>query len=281
VKGLANTDAAAIILARGERPFASVDDLWRRAGVPAASLVRIAEADGFRAGMCLARREALWAIKALRDEPLPLFAAASAREQAIVAEFNEPKVVLKPMKAGREVVEDYGHTGLTLREHPVTFLRQDLARERFMTCAAASAGRDMQNCRVAGLVLVRQKPGSAKNVTFITLEDETGVANLVVWEQVYEKHRRIVLTSSMLGVVGRIQREGDVVHVVAYKLIDLSAELASIGGRETPFPLPHGRGDEFARGPSAPDSRERTRAQPREAASSRGEPIRLKNRDFH
>jgi error-prone DNA polymerase len=84
------------------------------------------------------------------------------------------------MKAGREVVEDYGHVGLTLREHPVTFLRQDLARERFMTCAAASAGRDMQSCKVAGLVLVRQKPGSAKNVTFITLEDETGVANLVV-----------------------------------------------------------------------------------------------------
>ena len=170
-------------------------------------------------------------------------------------EVDEPEVALKPMKAGREVVEDYGHTGLTLREHPVTFLRQDLAREKFMTCAAASAGRDFQSCKVAGLVLVRQKPGSAKNVTFITLEDETGVANLVVWEQVYEKHRRTVLTCSMLGVVGRIQREGDVVHVVAYKLIDLSAELASVGGRDAPFPLPHGRGDEFHRGPSAPDPR--------------------------
>jgi len=252
---VANTDAAAIVVARADRPFASVDDLWRRAGVPAASLVKIAEADGFRPAMDLARREALWAIKALRDEPLPLFAAASAREQQIVPEIDEPKVVLKPMKAGREVVEDYGHVGLTLREHPVTFLRQDLAPEKFITCAAASAGRDMQSCKVAGLVLVRQKPGSAKNVTFITLEDETGVANLVVWEQIYEKHRRIVLTSSMLGVVGRIQREGDVVHVVAYKLIDLSAELASVGGRDDPFPLPHGRGDEFHRGPSAPDPR--------------------------
>jgi error-prone DNA polymerase len=255
VRGLPNADAAKIVLARAERPFASVDDLWRRAGVPAASLVKIAEADGFRPSMNLARREGLWAIKALRDEPLPLFAAASARERAIVPEIDEPEVSLKPMKAGREVVEDYGHVGLTLREHPVTFLRQDLTRERFMTCASASAGRDMQSCKVAGLVLVRQKPGSAKNVTFITLEDETGVANLVVWEQVYEKHRRTVLTSSMLGVVGRIQREGDVVHVVAYKLIDLSAELSSIGGRDTPFPLPHGRGDEFHRGPSAPDPR--------------------------
>jgi error-prone DNA polymerase len=187
VRGLSNVDAAAIVLARGERAFASVDDAWRRAGVPAASLVKIAEADGFRPSLKLARREALWAIKALRDEPLPLFAAASAREQAIVPEFDDPDVALKPMKAGREVVEDYGHTGLTLRDHPVSFLRQDLARDKFMTCAAASAGKDFQNCRVAGLVLVRQRPGSAKNVTFITLEDETGVANLVVWEQIYEE----------------------------------------------------------------------------------------------
>ena len=267
IKGLANKDAAAIVVARVDRPFASVDDLWRRAGVPAASLVQIAEADGFRPSMGLARREGLWAIKALRDEPLPLFAAASAREQQIVPEFDEPEVALKPMKAGREVVEDYGHTGLTLREHPVSFLRQDLARDKFMTCAAASAGKDFQNCRVAGLVLVRQRPGSAKNVTFITLEDETGVANLVVWEQVYEKHRRTVLTASMLGVVGRIQREGDVVHVVAYKLIDLSAELSSLGQRDTPFPLPHGRGDEFHRGPSRPD--------PRTPA------LLLKTRNFH
>jgi error-prone DNA polymerase len=274
VRGLANVDAAAILAARADRAFASVDDLWRRAGVPAASLVKIAEADGFRPSMGLARREALWAIKALRDEPLPLFAAASAREQAIVPEVDEPEVALKPMKAGREVVEDYGHTGLTLRAHPVTFLRQDLARQKFMTCAAAGAGRDFQNCKVAGLVLVRQKPGSAKNVTFITLEDETGVANLVVWEQVYEKHRRTVLTCSMLGVVGRIQREGDVVHVVAYSLIDLSAELASLGGRDAPFPLAHGGGDEFARGPSSPDPRDL------DAGSRHIERLKQQIRDF-
>ena len=276
VRGLSNLDAAAIVLARADRPFASVDDLWRRAGAPAASLVQIAEADGFRASMGLARREALWAIKALRDEPLPLFAAASAREQAIVPEVDEPEVALKPMTAGREVVEDYGHTGLTLREHPVAFLRPDLVQEKYMTCAAASAGRDLQNCKVAGLVLVRQKPGSAKNVTFITLEDETGIANLVVWEQVYEKHRRTVLTSSMLGVVGRIQREGDVVHVVAYKLIDLSETLSSLGGREASFPLPHGRGDEFHRGPSAPDPRAQV-----PGPTGGQQALRLKSRNFH
>ena len=108
--------------------------VWRRAGVPAASLVRIAEADGFRPSLRLARREALWAIKGLRDEPLPLFAAASLRERRIVPETDEPEVALKPMTAGREVVEDYGHVGLTLRDHPLAFLRAELARERYETC---------------------------------------------------------------------------------------------------------------------------------------------------
>jgi error-prone DNA polymerase len=127
---------------------------------------------------------------------------------------------------------------------------------RHLGAGAAGASEDYQSCRVAGLVLVRQRPGSAKNVTFITLEDETGVANLVVWEQIYEKHRRMVLTSSMLGVVGRIQREGEVVHVIASQLVDLSAELASLGGRHGAFRLPHGRGDEGHHGSHGPESRE-------------------------
>ena len=106
VKGLVNADAAAIIAARAEQPFVSVDDLWRRAGVAAASLVRLAEADAFRPSLHLARRDALWAIKALRDKPLPLFAAASARESKFVPEIREPAVALRPMTAGVEVVED-------------------------------------------------------------------------------------------------------------------------------------------------------------------------------
>ena len=256
VKGLPNPDAAAIVMARARLPFASVDDTWRRAGVPAASLVKIAEADGFNNGLGLARREALWAIKALRDEPLPLFAAAAAREHAIVPEVDEPEVALKPMAAGREVVEDYGHVGLTLRAHPLSFLRPDLKAQSYLTCEVSGAARDGKALKVAGLVLIRQKPGSAKGVMFITIEDESGVANLVIWPTLYEKQRRIILTSSMLGVQGRVQREGDVVHLVAHKLFDLSAELASLGAREVPFPLPHGRGDEFARGPSSPDPRD-------------------------
>ena len=110
VKGLADAHAAAILAARADRPFQSVDDLWRRAGVPSASLVQLAEADAFLPALGLVRREALWAIKALRDEPLPLFAAAAAREDEPAAEINEPTVTLRPMTAGSEVVRSEEHT---------------------------------------------------------------------------------------------------------------------------------------------------------------------------
>ncbi|MEH2512225.1 DNA polymerase III alpha subunit [Nitrobacteraceae bacterium AZCC 1564] len=254
VKGLANAHAATIIGARADRAFTSVDDLWRRAGVPSAAIVELAEADAFRPSLDLARREALWAIKALRDEPLPLFAAASARNE-VVPEITEPAVSLKPMTAGSEVVEDYGHVALTLRTHPISFLRQDLSNRRIVTCGKAMEARDGQRLEAAGLVLVRQRPGSAKGVMFITIEDETGIANLVVWPKVFEAFRRIVLSAGMLAVRGRIQREGEVVHLVAQQLTDLSAELASVGERDSSFPLPHGRGDNFHHGSPTPDPR--------------------------
>ncbi|HSV21467.1 MAG TPA: OB-fold nucleic acid binding domain-containing protein, partial [Xanthobacteraceae bacterium] len=255
VKGLANTDAATIVSTRAGQPFVSVDDLWRRAGVPSASLVQLAEADAFQPSLKLARREALWAIKALRDEPLPLFAAASARENETVPEIHEPLVALRPMTAGGEVVEDYGHVGLTLRDHPVAFLREDLKRRRIITCREAMQAHDGRWVESAGLVLVRQMPGSAKGVMFITIEDESGIANLVVWPTVFEKQRRVILSAGMMAVYGRIQREGDVVHLVAHRLTDLSEELASVGDRDAAFPLPHGRGDEFHHGSPGLDPR--------------------------
>jgi error-prone DNA polymerase len=180
VKGLAINDAAKIVVARGDHPFVSIDDMWRRSGVPSASLVELAEADAFRPSLSLQRRDALWAIKALRDEPLPLFAAAADREQAVIAEQQEPDVSLRQMTEGGNVVEDYGHTGLTLRAHPISFLRDDLTRRQIVTCAEAASARDGRWLMAAGLVLVRQKPGSAKGVMFMTIEDETGVANVVV-----------------------------------------------------------------------------------------------------
>jgi len=280
VKGLGNAEAARLVTCREEQPFVSVDDLWRRAAIPTAALVELAEADAFRPSLGLARREALWAIKALRNEPLPLFAAAANREAGIVPEQAEPAVSLKPMEAGREVVEDYGHVGLSLRRHPVSFLRADLTRRRFVTCAEAVSLRDGRWVNVAGLVLVRQRPGSAKGVMFITLEDETTVANLVVWSKVFEKYRRTVLGSGMLGVKGRVQREGEVVHIIARELIDLSSELASVGSRDVAFPLPHGRGDEFHRGSPAPDPRGMPK--PRDMFDPYGhiDEIKVKTRDF-
>jgi error-prone DNA polymerase len=284
-KGLGDADAARIVANRADAPFADVDDLWRRSRAPAAALARLAEADAFLPAFGLARREALWAIKALRDERLPLFAAASERAQRSVAEIDEPAVAIKPMTSGREVVEDYGHVGLTLRDHPVSFLRDDLARRGIATCADAMAERDGRRLTVAGLVLVRQMPGSAKGVLFITIEDETAVANLVVWPALFERQRRLVLTAGMLAVDGRVQREGEVVHVVVERLHDFSAELASVGDRGAAFPLPHGRGDEFHHGGSSPDSRDRPprSVKPRDIFSPQRPPggaIAVKTRDF-
>jgi error-prone DNA polymerase len=254
VRGLASDAAAAIVASRAGRPFADVADLWYRAGVPIANLVHLAAADAL-ASLGLARRAALWAVRALRDAPLPLFVAASARAAETIPEIREPVVRLKPMPAGGEVVEDYGQIGLTLRDHPVAFLRGELGRRRIVSCAEVMRAEDKRQLRTAGLVLVRQRPGSAKGVMFITIEDETGIANLVVWPDVFERHRRVILGADMLAAQGRIQRVDEVVHLIARHLRDLSAILASVGDRDTAFPLPHGRGDEFRHGGPGLDSR--------------------------
>ena len=243
-------------------------------------MVELAEADAFRPSLGLARREALWAIKPLREEPLPLFAAAARRQAEVFPEQAEPEISLRPMTAGREVVEDYGHVGLTLRQHPVSFLRPELTQRHILTCAEAVTRRDRRWVHIAGLVLVRQRPGSAKGVMFITLEDESAVANLVVWTKVFEKYRRIVLGSGMIGVKGRVQREGEVVHIVALELIDMSADLASVGSREAAFPLPAGRGDEFHHGSPAPDPHGMPKLHKMADPYGHIQEIRVKTRDF-
>ena len=284
VRGLAEADAAKIAVSRGGDPFSSVDDMWRRSAVPSASLVELAEADAFLPALRLQRRDALWAIKALRDEPLPLFAAAAERESDVIPEQDEPEVLLRQMTQGTNVVEDYGHTGLTLREHPVTFLRADLAKRQMVTCAEAGSARDGRWLWLAGLVLVRQKPGSAKGVMFMTLEDETGVVNVVVWPSLFERQRRVVLGASMMGVNGKIQREGGVVHLVAQRLFDLSDDLATLSERDGAFPLPHGRGDEFASGSAgSPDSRDKaSMIKPREiyVPDLHIDTLKVKSRNF-
>ncbi|TCL66457.1 error-prone DNA polymerase [Rhizobium sp. BK251] len=285
VRGLAVANAARIVAARMNGAFDSVDDMWRRSGVPAASLVELAEADAFLPSLKLERRDALWAIKALRDEPLPLFAAASEREARAIAEQQEPEVSLRQMTDGHNVIQDYSHVGLTLRDHPVSFLRKDLTERRIVTCAEAMNARDGRWLMTAGLVLVRQKPGSARGVMFITIEDETGPANVVVWPSLFERRRRVVLGSSMMAINGRIQREGDVVHLVAQQLFDLSGDLSGLADRDTGFKLPTGRGDEFAHGtPGSPDSRDRAAAvKPRDiyVPDLHIDTLKVKSRNFH
>lgn len=286
VHGLAVADAARLIAARGDEPFASVDDIWRRSGVPVASLVHLAEADAFLPALGLERRDALWAIKALRDEPLPLFVAAAEREARVIAEQQEPDVDLKQMTDGHNVVEDYRHVGLTLRQHPLHFLRADLARRRIVSCADAMSARDGQWLMAAGLVLVRQRPGSAKGVIFVTLEDETGIANVVIWPKLIQRSRRIVLGASMMAVNGRIQREGEVVHLVAQQLFDLSADLSGLAGRNGTFHAPISRGDEFAHGsPRGPHPQEAvaTASADREifVPGAQSTDLKLRSRDFH
>ena len=137
--------------------------------------------------------------------------------------------------------------------------------------------------RRAGLVLVRQMPGSAKGVMFITIEDESGIANLVIWPTVFEKQRRIILAAGMMAVYGRIQREGEVVHLVAHRLTDLSQELASVGDRDAAFPLPHGRGDELHHGSPGLDPRSVPKVpKPRDIYDPYGhiDQIKVKTRDF-
>ena len=229
-RDLSNADAAAIVTGRGDVPYVSVEEIQRRAGVGRGALDRIGDADGF-ASLGASRREALWEVKGLRDSALPLFAAADDRFGKLRRESPEPSVFLAPMGDGAEVVEDYRASGLSLRAHPLAFLRDELKARRMITCGELQSVRDGRYVELAGIVLVRQKPGSAKGVMFITLEDETEVANLVVWAKVFEANRRTVLGASMMGVRGQVQREGEVVHIIARRLDDLSSLLASVGNR--------------------------------------------------
>jgi error-prone DNA polymerase len=232
VKGFANAHAAALLAARGEMPFNSPENAWRRAGVPVEALLHLAEADAFSPALGLQRRQAFWALRGLSDVPLPLFAQAEA---------NEPVMALPPLSAGGEVLADYASAGLSLRAHPVSFLRGKLCQEGIASCADMHRAKDGAFLEVAGLILVRQRPGSAEGVLFITLEDETGIANLVVWPDVFEIYRRTIITSRLLTARGRVQREGEVVHLVVRTLRDLSGMLDGVGEMDAPELRVHSR----------------------------------------
>jgi error-prone DNA polymerase len=224
VKGLRRIDLDRLCRSREERPFTSVADLHRRSGTSVAVIRRLAEADAF-SSLGLSRRLATWAAMELDDTPAPLF--------DFVGDSPAPRS-LPMMSESREVLLDYHTAGLSLKKHPVTFVRPILEQMKVSPNASLRHERQMPHdavVRVAGLVLVRQRPSTASGVVFITLEDETGVANLIVWADTYEKYRHVARRARLLCVHGTVQREGDVVHVLVRSMTDLSRELSELETR--------------------------------------------------
>ncbi|SOB80118.1 error-prone DNA polymerase [Sphingomonas guangdongensis] len=276
VGGLATVDAEAILAARARGPFASVADAWRRSGVKVAALERLARADAFR---CFGhdRRQALWAVKALGERQLPLLAGADGHE--------EP-VTLVPLTEGREVVEDYRATQLSLRAHPLTFLRDRLTLLGVVPASALADIPDGRKVEVAGVILVRQKPGSAKGVLFITIEDETGVANAILWPDRFEAQRRTVMSAAMIGIQGRVQREGKVIHVITDRIVDYSHLLREVGDAELPRFVSRGDGATHAGAPDRGDPGWEPRVRsdyhpPFRTGCDPEDAIPIKSRDFH
>jgi len=238
-----------------------VADLKKRARLDAGTMRKLAAADAMRS-MTLDRRQALWDARALRDVPdLPLFAE---KDEGTEARFELPQ-----MPVCEHVVADYQTTRLSLKAHPLSFLRKSMARQGYVTTASLGHMRNGQRVKLAGIVLIRQRPGSAKGVCFITLEDETGVANLVVWPKVMEAYRKVIMRARIIDVRGIVQRSDDVIHVVAHHLVDRSDALEQLANDHMEVPL--ARADEV-KYPVRHDPRGR---HPRDVR------VIPKSRDFH
>ena len=225
-----------IVAARKRRPFTSLEEFARDTGLPKRALILLADADAFRS-IGLDRRAALWAVRRLPDDvPLPLFQAAIAREQP-----DENAKPLPQMPLPEQVVADYQTIRLSLKGHPMEFLRERFTKERVVACQDVNHKNDKRRVRCAGVVLVRQRPGSAKGVVFMTLEDETGIANIVVWPKVMEQYRKEVMGARLILVEGYIQSSPEhVTHLVAQRMFDRSHDLIGLANdapsRKHPVP---------------------------------------------
>jgi error-prone DNA polymerase len=233
VKGLRKEDGEAIEYAVAERgPFDSIESLRRASGVRVSTLRRLARADAF-GSMGLDRQRALWAIKALRDDELPMF------EQSVAPDHEIDKVVKLPeVSPVRKVVHDYAAMHLSLRAHPMSFLRDELDAMRVTRAVELKEEDKWRQGRwidVAGLVLVRQRPAPAQGIVFMTIEDETGIANLIVRPPIYEKCRKAARHGIVLLAHGRVERQGEVVHVLVDVVEDLDDELADLRRRSRDF----------------------------------------------
>ncbi|HEX7784007.1 MAG TPA: error-prone DNA polymerase [Sphingobium sp.] len=219
IEGFREDWAKSIAKARDAEPFAGIEDLARRASLPTRALRLLADADACRS-MGQDRRNALWEVRRTPTSQLPLFAAADARELG-----QEPDAMLPAMSLSEHVATDYHMTRLSLKGHPMEFLRARFRSEGVLSCAEISAAKNGVRVRTAGIVLVRQRPGKG-NAIFITLEDETGITNILMWARLFEMQRRPVMASRLMVVEGEVQRSKEgVVHLMASRVIDRSEEL--------------------------------------------------------
>jgi error-prone DNA polymerase len=276
VQGLANADANLIVARRGAG-YDSVRDLWLRTGLGPPILEKLANADAF-AGLGLSRRDALWAVKGLMGtdgaQTLPLFAVAKEAHRSVEADADLPA-----MPPGESVIHDYKYLSFSLKGHPLGFLRPQLESRKIVRASALMDARPGSNIDVAGLVLVRQRPGTASGVIFATLEDETGIANIVIWPKVFEANRKTVLASRLLAVRGQLQREGLVVHIIAKELTDMTPMLLDLAAGHDIGDAILARADEGKSG--SPPSRDRQERLQLEMARREAYAAMPGGRNFH
>jgi error-prone DNA polymerase len=249
------------------RPFSGIEDMAARATLPARALRLLADADAFRS-LGQDRREALWDVRRTQADTLPLFAAADARELG-----DEPDAALPAMPLAEHVAADYQTIRLSLKAHPMQFLRPVFDREDVLSCAATSAAKNGARVKTAGVVLVRQRPGNG-NAIFVTIEDETGVTNLVIWARTFEAQRRSIMAARLIVAEGEVQRSPEgVIHLMASRIHDRTAELARLSEDHDPDP-PLSRADEFLH-PQHPRHAAARGSHPRDVR------VLPKSRDFH
>jgi error-prone DNA polymerase len=238
VKGLREEDMNPVWNSDHRKRFKNIDEL-REIGLTQSVLERLADADAFNS-MGLDRREALWQISTGNDRPVALFEGQSA------ADPSEKNVSLPKMNISEHVLHDYASISLSLKAHPVSFVREKLSLLNILPASELATHQDGEIVKVAGLVLVRQRPGTAAGVCFITIEDETSCANLVVWESLFDEYRKEILQSRLLMVEGKLQIEGEVIHVIVQRCYDFTKLLHKLSAVEEEISpvLTLARGDE-------------------------------------
>jgi error-prone DNA polymerase len=224
ISGFSESTAQRLIEARNEHPFRDVADLVHRAGLNAGERARLADADALRR-LSGHRHQARWDSAGI-DKPLAVLADAAVREDSI--RLDAPSL-------RKDVMSDYATQGFTLRRHPLSLVREALDRRRMLRARDVLGSRNGQRVRCAGLVTVRQRPGTAKGVTFVTLEDETGILNIIVWAALASSQRRVLIESNVLGVEGELQSSEGVQHVIAHRLLNLDALLPELGTQARNF----------------------------------------------